>query len=226
MESFYSAAGHPVYRFSMPVIDSSMYLIPGKDSCVIVDPCVSGEAEELLRELCVRDCLILLTHEHYDHISGVNRLRDLLPCQVVCTEKCAERIANPKKNAAAYAAALVIGKSGEEQAEFGKLLDAGYVCQADQTYSGRLEIPWEDLTLVLRETPGHSPGSQVIEIGKRWYFTGDSLIPGVKVITRFPGGSKQDFEEITKPYLARIPPGSVLFPGHGEAAVFDGRLEA
>lgn len=225
MKCLYQIADYPVYRFSMPVIDSSMYLVPAGESCLVVDPCVSQEAETLLDELGIRECLILLTHEHYDHISGVNRLRELRPCQVICTESCGERIGDPRKNCAAYSAALVVAKSEEEQARFLKIVDTEYACQADRTYSGQTKLQWHDLTLTLRETPGHSPGSQIIEIEERWYFTGDSLIPGEKVITRFPGGSRRAYEEITRPRLEAIPPGSILFPGHGKETVFDGELE-
>jgi len=209
----------------MPVIDSSMYLIPGGDTCLIVDPCISEEAEKFLKSLHVKDCLILLTHEHYDHISGVDRLRELLPCRVVCTEVCAKRIIDSRKNCAAYASALAIAKSQEEQESFHRLVDPQYVCHADQTYSGSLKLKWMGLELTLTETPGHSPGSQVIEIAEHWYFTGDSLIPGEKVVTRLPGGSRSDYKNITWPYLEDIAAGSVIFPGHGGEAVFSGRLE-
>ena len=225
MKCLYPIADYPVYRFSMPVVDSSMYLIPAENSCLVVDPCVSEEAEALLRERKIQDCLILLSHEHYDHISGVNRLRELLSCRVVCSEACSQSIMDPKKNCSAYASALAIGKSEQEQEIFAQITDMAYTCNADQTYSVQTEIQWEGLTLILRETPGHSPGSQVIEIEKHWYFTGDSLIPGVNVITRLPGGNKKAYAEITRPYLEQITPGSILFPGHREESVFSGQLE-
>lgn len=208
----------------MPVIDSSMYMVPVEKSCLVVDPCVSAEAEKLLWDMGIRDCLVLLTHEHYDHISGVNWLRKRLPCRVVCSERCAERICDAKKNAAAYFMAFAIQKSGVEQREMLELLDVRYTCQADQTYTGHTELLWRDLTLKLREVPGHSPGSQIVEIGGWWYFTGDSLIPGEMVITRLPGGSRHDYEEVTRPYLSSIAPGSVLFPGHGQETVFTGTV--
>lgn len=219
MKCLYPIADHPVYRFSMPVIDSSMYLIAAGSACLIVDPCISKEAEALLRELGIQESLILLTHEHYDHISGVNRLRELLPCRVVCSRSCGERIKDPRKNTAAYFAALIAQRLEAEQAVLQEYLDVEYACRADETYSGETEIKWKDLTLRMRETPGHSPGSQIIEIGKHWYFTGDTLIPGLDVITRLPGGSRKDFETVTRPYLRTIAPGSVLFPGHGAETV-------
>ena len=162
MKCLYPIAEHPVYRFSMPVIDSSMYMVPAGKSCLVVDPCVSTEAEELLQSLRIQDCLVLLTHEHYDHISGVNWLRERLPCRVVCSESCAERISSAKKNAAAYFMAIVVQRSEFERQKMLELLDAHYTCQADQMYTGQTELPWEDLTLTLREAPGHSPGSQKI----------------------------------------------------------------
>lgn len=220
MKCPYQIGTHDVYRFSMPVIDSSMYLVRGERSCLIVDPCVSEEAEALLREWHPQKCLVLLTHEHCDHISGVNWLRDLLPCEVVCSETCAARIKDPKKNLAAYAAALVLSRSEEEQKQFLEAIDRQHACRADRTYARQAELQWEDLTLTLTETPGHSPGSQIIDIGRCWFFTGDSLIPGTDVITGFPGGSKRTYQEAAAPYLETIPSGSIVFPGHGMETVW------
>lgn len=225
MRCSYPIADHPVYRFSMPVIDSSMYLVPGKDSCLVVDPCVSAEAEELLQELRIHNCVVLLTHEHFDHISGVNYLRELLPCQVICSENCGKRIVDSRKNTAAYITTLMVEKTAEEQEKFSALVNMRYTCCADRTYSGQMKLAWENLTLTLRETPGHSPGSQIIEIANRWYFTGDSLIPREKIITRLPGSSKKAYIEVTRPYLESIPAGSILFPGHGMETVYNGVLE-
>jgi len=208
----------------MPVIDSSMYIVPADGSCLVIDPCVSEEAENLLGVSCVKDCLILLTHEHYDHISGVNWLRERLPCRVICSESCAGRIADPKKNLAAYFKAVALQKSEAEREVLEGCLDPGYACRADQTYTGRLEFCWGGLALALREAPGHSPGSQIIEIGGRWYFTGDSLIPGTRLVTNLPGGDRKLYNEKTRPYLEAVPPGSILFPGHGAESVFDGRV--
>ena len=224
MKCLHPIFDRPVYRFAMPVIDSSMYLVPADGSCLVVDPCISEEAEKLLRELRIESCLVLLTHEHYDHISGVNWLRERLPCQVVCSESCAGRIADPKKNLAAYFKAIAVQKDKSEKAGLEGFLEPRYACRADRTYTGRLEICWENLTLNLREAPGHSPGSQLIEVGKHWYFTGDSLIPETPLVTQLPGGSRKLYEEKTRPCLEAISPGSILFPGHGGESVFSGEL--
>jgi len=209
----------------MPVVDSTMYLVPVDGSCLVVDPCVSEEAGELLRNLKIQDCLVFLTHEHYDHISGVNWLREQMPCWVVCSENCARRIVDPKKNLAAYFNAITLQKCEAEQEKLEECLNPEYSCQADQVYTGQMAMRWRDITLTLREAPGHSPGSQIIEIGRRCYFTGDSLIPGTSPVTNLPGGNRKLYNEKTRPYLETITKGSILFPGHGVESAFDGSID-
>ena len=220
MKCLFRIADYEVYRFSMPVIFSNMYLVPVGDCCLVVDPMISRQAERLLKERRIENCTILLTHEHFDHISGVNRLRELLPCQVICSQVCAERIVDPRKNAAAYFEAMFLGREKAVRKWIDQEVDPNYSCQADQTYTDQMDMRWMDFTIRLRETPGHSPGSQVFEIGGHWYFTGDSWIPGQEIITRLPGGSKNSYEAVTCPYLERIAPGSIVYPGHGEESLY------
>lgn len=217
----YPIFDHSVYRFSMVAMDSSMYLVPVERSCLVVDPCISEGARTLLEELGIRDCLVLLTHEHYDHISGVNWLRRCLPCQVVCSKSCAERIEDPKKNLSAYFKVIASQSKGAVREALERFMDLGYTCRADQTYTGQTELLWEGLTLTLQEAPGHSLGSQLFRIGERWYFTGDSLIPGLPLVFNLPGGDRACYEEKTRPLLEAIAPGSILFPGHGPETVFN-----
>lgn len=219
MKCLYRIAEHEVYRFPMPVIDSNMYLIPENDNRLIIDPNISAEAERILAKLQIRECTVLLTHEHYDHISGVNRLRERYPCQVICSETCANGIRDPKKNAARYFEAMFLNRDNTVRAFVKTLIDTTYTCCADETYKGQLKLRWNGLILQLTETQGHSPGSQCIRI-ENCYFTGDTLIQGQSVITRFPGGSKKSYEEMARPYVKRILPGSMIFPGHGQEFIY------
>lgn len=47
-------------------------------------------------------------------------------------------------------------------------------------------------------------------------FTGDSYIPGVKVITSFPNSNKED-AELSKQKILSISQSLNLFPGHGNS---------
>lgn len=200
----------------LPVINSNMYVLPAGGEALIVDPHVSAEAEQLLTENAVRRCTVLLTHEHFDHISGVNRLRELYPCEVVCTEACADALENPRKNAAKYFAALFVGRNAEEQETVKRFLDVEYRCKADTTYEGELRLNWNGIELQLLEAPGHSPGGQFILVEERRLFSGDNLVPGEKLITRLPGGNKVAYRERTAPFLRALADDIIVFPGHGE----------
>lgn len=225
MKCSYQICDHDVYRFEMPVIHANMYVMLDGNSALVIDPSVRGDAGQLLREAQISNCTIVLTHEHYDHISGVNHLRELFSCQVICSQACAERISSPHKNCAAYFNALFLGQNSQDQKRIAREIDTQYFCQSDITYTNRMEMQWRGLAISLTETPGHSPGSQIIEIENRWYFTGDSLIPGQNVITRLPGGNRKQYDSATRPYLGTIAHGSVIFPGHGRETAYIGRDE-
>lgn len=64
-------------------------------------------------------------------------------------------------------------------------------------------------------TPGHSKGSCCIEVDSKYVFTGDSLIQDIPVITRYPGGSMEEYERQTVPYLEKLSEEAFIMPGHG-----------
>ena len=39
------------------------------------------------------------------------------------------------------------------------------------------------------------------------------------MITRLPGGNKQDYREVTRPYLESIPGDTLILPGHGAVSL-------
>ena len=213
-----------IYVFAMPVLDSRMYIVindQDEEEALIIDPLCHRDAEELIRG--INHATILLTHSHYDHISGVNWLRGLIDCTVLCSETCAEKICDPNKNFAAFSSALVIGKTEEEQAQCMEFFDFNYSCQADQTFDKETSFDFGSYHVNIIYTPGHSDCSQCIQLttekkglAPAIVFTGDSLVNGHKVITRLPGGSKKDYNMITKPYLDTLSDDTLIMPGHGD----------
>lgn len=226
----HAISGHQIHTFTMPLMNSNMFILTSGRRALIVDPCISEEAERLLSENAVDDITVVLTHEHYDHISGVNRFKEWIlsvperkGCKVYAGKACAEAIPKPSGNLSEFFMAMMIKRSKEEQELAGEIFDRNYSCTADVVFTGRTEFEWEDLKLVLIETPGHSPGSICVEIyGKDdpdhllALVTGDSLVQGNKVITRLPRGDKKAYREITLPYLQSFPDDTLVLPGHGE----------
>ncbi len=73
--------------------------------------------------------------------------------------------------------------------------------------------------------PGHSIGGAIYILNGKYVFTGDNLVNGNKVITRFPGGNRKDYIRITKPVIKNLRKDSIIFPGHGEMAELEELLQ-
>ncbi len=95
-----------IHVFKFQPIDSCMYVLllneESVDSAIVIDPCKSKEAVDLLHDREISNLNIILTHEHYDHISGVNYLRNLFACSIISNKICAEMIKDPKKKTAPH----------------------------------------------------------------------------------------------------------------------------
>lgn len=217
MKCLFPIADHDVYQFVMPVIRSNMYIVLEGDSALVIDPHISMEAESLLKENHVNNCTILLTHEHFDHISGVNQFREKFDCEVICSRSCGEHLIIPQQNGAAYFSALFLERTEEVQKTMNELINTEYCCTADHVYETEQTLEWKGFSIFLKAMPGHSEGSQIIQIDQKYVFTGDNLIPDQKTITRLPGGSKKLYQMVVVPYLRMLPADCIIYPGHGMA---------
>lgn len=159
---------------------------------------------------------IFLIHEHIDHISGVNMLRNLADCEVICSTKCAERIIDSRKNLAAHIEDMFVIRSKNELEQIHALNLLNYTCYADKTFDREVIFKWHDLQIKCIEMPGHSPGGMVIAINDKYIFSGDNYIPGKAVITRLPGGNKKEYEEYVRPFFSNLNSDSIIYPGHGD----------
>lgn len=205
-----------IYTYKFHPIDSRMYLLMENGKALIIDPCISDEALLLLEENSINEILVLLTHEHYDHVSGVNWLREHFPTvHVRCSSACAAALPNPSKNLSNFGEILFVGKDKETQEYVRNMNIQPYSCEADSTFDGEYKMHWESHSLFLKETPGHSKGSICILLDGNVLFSGDSLVTGYPTITRLPGGSKKDYRETTLPWLRSLDAGIMIYPGHG-----------
>ena len=218
--------GYEIYTYILPLMNANMFVLVSGENALVIDPNKDDGAIEMLKNAGARDVTVILTHEHFDHISGVNRLRELMSetggtCKVYANAYCAEAIKDADKNFSRFFKAMFITRTDEELKLADELFDTDYTCEADVVLAADDEIGWEDLTIRTHDTPGHSPGSICAEVydaegNLAALVTGDSLVEGNTVITRLPRGSKSDYKNITRPYLESFPPDTLVLPGHGE----------
>lgn len=140
---------------------------------------------------------VLLTHVHYDHIYGLPRLTEMFPSLRVFTNEVGKKaLANERLNFSKY-----------HEDPINYETDNVVICED----SDEIEL-FDGIKAVVHYTPGHNPACLTYEVGE-YLFTGDSYIPGIKVVTNLPGGNKelaaQSLEKILE--LAK---GKILCPGH------------
>ncbi len=142
---------------------------------------------------------VFLTHTHYDHIYGIKKLIELFPdCLVYTSAFGKQALASDKLNFSRYHDDLLM-ISGDNI----KLLHEG----------DNIELFPEKFVEVF-ETPGHDKSCLTYKVGNR-VFSGDSYIPGLKVISSFPNSNKED-AVISKERILELAHGCNLYPGHGD----------
>lgn len=205
-----------IKRYVFTPVKSNMYVIMSETEALIIDPNISEEALLELKSRGIKSVTILLTHEHYDHTTGVNWFQENLESQLICHKKCAEAIAKGRNNRPVVIAAILMkNKEGALEVSLDKL-PQNYICKADYTFENDMQMVWCNHTVKFVPTPGHTKGSCCIELDGKYIFTGDSLIKDTAVITRFPTGSREEYDGVTLPYLNGISQEYQVMPGHGE----------
>lgn len=203
-----------IRRYVSCLLSSNMYVIAEGSRAIVIDP---------FEDISPGDGLIidyiLLTHEHYDHISGVNVWKKARDVPVLCSKPCADNIKDPKRNLAYYF---------EEFCELQTWIkvdvipkhDKAYSCKADIVFNDERVFEWEGHCLRLFEMPGHSMGSIGIVMDDSAFFSGDSLMEATEISLRLPGGSRRQWREKGYPRLQGVPAGIRVYPGHFEDFVY------
>lgn len=200
------------------VLDSNCYFIMANSGKVIViDPNNAKQTEQFLLKKCTACTAIeiekiILTHEHYDHIAGVRRLKEVSDALIMCSSQCAAASQNPRKNLSQIFGVQLhfLGTGAGMKVE-------PYVCPpADIVFDDENQFIWEEHMFFMRRTPGHTEGSITVILDHQIVFSGDSLIRDHDVIIRKRGGSLENYIKNTVPFYKSLKEDSLVCPGHGE----------
>lgn len=142
---------------------------------------------------------ILLTHGHYDHMIGLERMKTLLDVPVYCHAKEAEFLENPDLNLS-YLTSQKISVSADRLFADGDLFTFG------------------NCEFKVLHTPGHTPGCICFySTQNEALFVGDTLFKGSIGRTDFPLGDHEKMIKNIKVKLLALPEKTNVYAGHGES---------
>lgn len=215
----YNINKNKLYRFQWDMIDSNMYIIIKNNRALVIDPVCTPEACEFILKAAPTDITALPTHEHFDHINGINFLKEHFNTKVCCIRSCAERICSQKTNLSDKSEVIAMFNPAIEKKN---IHIEPFECKADVILDNSSSFQWENININIEHTPGHSLGSACIFLDEKYAFTGDTLLE-YKTITRLPGGNKEDYCKFTIPLLKkRLNSDFIIFPGHGNSFQYGG----
>lgn len=184
--------------FSPSMVYANCYILKDEESgeALVVDPgCYNKRLEAMLENEGITSLrYILLTHGHFDHISGVGDLQNSFGGKVVIHLEDAPCLHNRDESLAS--------KFHFSQNE----------AKADIVLDGDEELPFGKYKIRVLHTPGHTKGSVCYTVDDIM-FSGDTLFKDTVGRTDFPGGSYSEMMDSMKK-LAALESDFTVYPGH------------
>lgn len=188
-----------IRRIVNSVFNSNTFILSEEGRAIIFDVGDFDPLREYLESCSLKVEAVFLTHTHYDHIYGLKQFMKIFDGVPVYTSEFGKAALNKSKwNFSRYHDDEILIDS-----ESIKVLSDGTRIPA----LGKYEI--ESIA-----TPGHDKSSLSFRIGGL-LFTGDSYIPGVKVIASFPNSNKEDARKWYEK-LKEMSQEMAVYPGHGD----------
>jgi glyoxylase-like metal-dependent hydrolase (beta-lactamase superfamily II) len=160
------------------------------------------EQLSIVRREAITATMILLTHAHLDHVTGVGAARAALGVEVWLH----------RDDLFLYEQASAQGRM------FG--LEVQPQPRPDRFYGPGESLTFGDYVVDVRHTPGHCPGGVCLAIGRaggrdRELFVGDTLFAGSIGRTDLPGGDLDTLLSSIRNELFVYPDATIVHSGHG-----------
>jgi glyoxylase-like metal-dependent hydrolase (beta-lactamase superfamily II) len=165
---------------------------------IIVDP--GGNARDILdtlRREQVKPVAIVNTHAHFDHLIGLNEVREKTGAPFWIHAAEAQVLASAQLGARMFGFAMAQPKPADRLLHDGEVMHLGA------------------LSLQVLHTPGHTPGGICLR-GDTFVIVGDTLFQGSIGRTDLPGGDYATLMASIRDKLMPLPDETVVYPGHGE----------
>ena len=180
-----------IQKLTLGLYQTNTNLLANDTEAVVIDP--GYEADTILDALAGKTLkAILLTHGHFDHVGAVKELVAETGCEVWI--HAAESTMPP-------------------------MVTAGPLYFTHTYDEGDTVSPIAGLELTVLHTPGHTPGSVCLLMGREM-FSGDTLFACSFGRTDLPGGDPRKMMESLR-RLASLQGNFFIHPGHGGSTTLD-----
>ena len=178
---------------------TNCYIAKNKETgeALIIDPADSPSKIELkVNAMGARPVAVLLTHGHFDHIMGVEAVREKYQIPVYACRQEEEMLREPSVN-------MTDRMRKPCSIVPDVFLDDLQVFEA------------AGFSVQMLHTPGHTKGSCCYYLKEEGVlFSGDTLFCGSVGRTDFPGGSASQIRDSLHRLLAALPDDTSVYPGH------------
>lgn len=183
-------------------IAANCYMLLSDNAAVVIDPGIfSQKVKDFLNENFEKERLILLTHAHFDHICGADRLRADTGVKIAVGEKDAPALIDTSLS--------LSDKFHAHQTPF----EADILLKDNEIFNVG-DIEFKSLS-----TPGHTVGGMCYLTVKS-LFSGDTLFLESVGRTDFPGGDGEALLKSIKRLLS-LDEDIEVYPGHGEPTTIE-----
>jgi glyoxylase-like metal-dependent hydrolase (beta-lactamase superfamily II) len=189
-----------IEKLELEPFASNCYIVAdeSKKEGIIIDP--GAGADEILKrvkDLGLKIKLILLTHNHPDHIGALGEVKKATGAEVaIHTDDAGVLGARHRFGGSGFGFPFQVSSPPDRLLKDGESIDIG------------------DLHFLVLHTPGHTPGG-ICLLGEGVVFTGDTLFNSGIGRYDMPGGNGHQLMDSIHTKLMILPDDTVVYPGHG-----------